>query len=87
MPMILKVTLTIYPHLNDFTGKLNFRLRISKPSYKNISMGLARSPIKILGFTSYDRTNKQTNKKTPKQRLQLYIYIDMSEELDYIEDM
>ena len=45
-----KVAPAVYPHLNDFTGKLNFRpiqLGISKPSYRNIPVGLPSSPIKI----------------------------------------
>ena len=79
LPRLLKVTLSVYPHWNDFTGKpifcyyiRSFQLKIST---KNIPVGLPSSPIKIwgksvLGFLSYDRTNRQTD----KQRLQLYIY-------------
>ena len=70
---LLKVTPTVYPHLNDFTGKLNF----SKPWAKNNLVGLPSFPIKIWGksingFLSYDPINNQTD----KQKLQLYIYID-----------
>ena len=43
MHRLIKYNPAVYPHLNDFTGKLNVRylnrptqLRISKPSYKNI---------------------------------------------------
>ena len=51
----------------------------SQNQTKNISVGLPSSPIKIWGksvqgFLSYDRTNKKKQKKTDKQRLQLYIF-------------
>ena len=76
LPRLLKDTPAFYPHLNDFTRKLNFRyfsdfLNLeSQNQVKNIFVGLPSSSIKICGksmqeFLSYDRTNKQT----PKQRL------------------
>ena len=68
-----QVTPAVYPHLDNFTGKLNFRdksqliqFRILKPGYKHSRGTLPDSPIKIWGksvkgFLSYDRKNKQTN--------------------------
>ena len=49
---------------------------VSQNQAKNISVALPNSTIKILGksvqgFLSYDRTNKQKDTITPKQRLQL----------------
>ena len=53
LPRLLKVTPAVYPHLNDFTGTLNFPYK-SRPTYlkisnqaKNIPVGLPSSPIKI----------------------------------------
>ena len=47
--MLLKVTPAVYPHWNDFTGKLNFHYKNleSQNQAKNIPVGLPSSPIKI----------------------------------------
>ena len=68
LPRLLKVTPTVYPHMNDFTRKLNFcykddPLKLESQNHaKNVPVGLPSSLIKIQGFLSYDRTNKQTNR-------------------------
>ena len=54
-----------YPHLNDFTGRLNFRYKTY--NLKTKQKTYAKFPIQIWGksaqvFLSYDRTNKQTGK-------------------------
>ena len=64
-------TPAVYPHLDGFTGKLNFVIKVdstnleSQNQAKNISVILLRSPIKIwgksvTGFMIYDRIHKQT---------------------------
>ena len=77
LPRLIKVTPAVYPHLNDFSVKvdtLNLEFQIQA---KNIPVGLPSSPIKIWGklvqgFLSYDRTNKQTDRQT--EITTLYIY-------------
>ena len=82
VPRLIMVTTAVYPHLVEL-GKLRFRNKSpltleSTNQAKNIPVALLSSPIKILGktvqgFLSYDRTNKRTD----KQRLQLYIYSEI----------
>ena len=78
MPRLLKVTPAVYLNLNDFTGVLNFAIKVfplnleSQNQAKNIPVDLPSSPIKIWGksvqgFLSYDRTKKQTNRQTDRQ--------------------
>jgi len=74
--MVLIVTPAVYPHLFVYYNPLNLE---SQNQAKNIPLAFPSSTIKLWdklgkGFLSYDRTNKQTN----KQRLQLYIYIDVA---------
>ena len=76
------VTPAVYPHLNDLTGKRNFRptqFSTSKLRAKNIPVCSPSSTNKIWGrsvegFPSYEWSDKQTD----KQRSQLYIYIFIS---------
>ena len=79
LPRSLKFTPAVYPHYNDFTGKLNFHLlnQESQSQAKNIPVVLPSSPIKIRGksvkgFLSYDRTNKQPDRQTNKDYIFIY---------------
>ena len=68
-------TNVVYPHLVDFTGKLNFRIKVdslnleSQNQAKNISVVHPSSPIKIWDksvtrgyWVMIGQTNRQTNK-------------------------
>ena len=66
---LLKVSPAVYPHLNDFSVKVDTLNLESQNQAKNIPVGLPSSPIKIWGklvqgFLSYDRKNKQTDRQT-----------------------
>ena len=61
------VTPSVYPHLVDFTGRLNFRFK-SRPT----ALVLAAFPNQNLWqmgneFLSYDRKNKQTSRQTNRE--------------------
>ena len=63
------ITPAVYPHLNDFTGKLKVDPVNLKTKLRTFPWVSWVPPIKIWsksvqGFLSYDRTNKQTNRQT-----------------------
>ena len=84
---LLKGTHAVYPHLNDFTGKLIFCYK-NQNQTKNIPVGLPSSPIKIWGKSvrgSWVMIG-QTNKQKDKQRLNfIYRRYDHSTFLVYSE--
>ena len=77
--LALKVTHADYPHLNDFTEKVNFPYIIVDPLKTKLRTFLWISQVPQSKFeANRSRSSSvmigQTNKQTPKQRLQLYIY-------------